>query len=326
MTTSVPPLLRVEEVSKSFHVALGAFGSRRATVNALDQVSFTIQRGETLGVVGESGCGKSTAGLAIAALQPPDSGRVLFDGEDLTTLRGRALRNKRKRFQMVFQDPFSTFSPRMTIGDAIADAVIAHAPGRRKADVATRVAALLRDVGLAAGLAERYPHELSGGQCQRAAIARALATEPDLLICDEAVSALDVSIQAQIVELLARLQRERGIAYLFISHDLAIVWQLSTRVAVMYLGRLAEIGPRDSLFGAPLHPYTQALLASVPDFEGSESQTTVGLQGEVPSPLHPPSGCRFHPRCPRATSRCATEVPAWRQVRADHWVACHQVE
>ncbi|MBM3188892.1 MAG: ATP-binding cassette domain-containing protein [Chloroflexi bacterium] len=317
-------VLRVENLVKHFPVRLGAYGERRAVVHAVDGVSFDIRRGETLGLVGESGCGKSTTGLTILQLYRPTAGHVHYHGVDLTRLKERQLRPLRQKMQIVFQDPYSTLSPRMTIGRAIAEPILVHGL-LSKADVQSRVAALLRDVGMNPNYRNRYPHEFSGGQRQRLCIARALACEPEFIVCDEPVSALDVSVQAQIINLLQDLQRAYGLTYLFIAHDLGVVKHVSDRVAVMYLGQLVEQAPKEGLFGNPLHPYTRALLSAVPvpnpKLERKRRRTI--LEGDVPSAIDPPSGCRFHPRCPAITARCVQVAPEWVEVEPGHWVACH---
>lgn len=320
------PLIRIENLRKHFYVKLGAFGERAATVYALDDVNFEIIEGETLSLVGESGCGKSTTGFAILNLHKPSSGRVVYKGRDIAGLDDKAMRPFRRDLQIVFQDPYSTLNPRMTIGEAVAEPVLHHglAP---KAEIGERVGRLLADVGLPRRFAQRYPHELSGGQRQRVAIARALACEPKFIVCDEAISALDVSIQAQIINLLLDLQQKYRLTYLFIAHDLAVVRHISDRVGVMYLGRLAELGTRDQVFGEPLHPYTRALMSAVPEADPAVERTRRRqvLTGDVPSPLAPPPGCRFHTRCPIAVDVCRRDVPAFREVRPGHRVACHLV-
>ncbi len=318
------PILAVTDLVKDFEVSTGLFKATRGLVRAVDGVSFTITRGETLGLVGESGCGKTTTGRCILQLERPTSGSVVFEGRDLTTLPPGALREARRRIQIIFQDPYSSLNPRMTVGDIIEEPLAVHrivsAPER-----APRVRRLLSQVGLLPQHARRYPHQLSGGQRQRVGIARALAMEPSLIICDEPVSALDVSIQAQIINLLEDLQAELGLTYLFIAHDLAVVRHISDRVAVMYLGKIVELSDRKALYDAPLHPYTRALLSAVPipdpEIEAHRERTV--LRGEVPSPLSPPSGCVFHPRCPIAVDRCAVDVPPLREVTPGHWAACH---
>jgi oligopeptide/dipeptide ABC transporter ATP-binding protein len=317
-------LLEVQNLTKHFPVGGGMFGQRRGVVRAVDDISFAIRRGETLGLVGESGCGKTTTGRCILMLERPTSGRILFEGRDLTTLDQTALRPVRRKIQVIFQDPYSSLNPRMTIGQIIAEPLAVHGIVPDRGARATRVRDLLTHVGLLPQHAHRYPHELSGGQRQRVGIARALAMEPTLIICDEPVSALDVSIQAQIINLLEDLQAEFGLTYLFIAHDLSVVRHISDRVAVMYLGKIAEITERKALYDDPLHPYTKALLAAVPipDPELEQRRERVVLGGEVPSPLNPPSGCVFHPRCPIAIDRCPREVPALREVKPTHWAAC----
>ena len=324
---SAEPLIRVEGLVKHFPVRLGAFGERSAVVHALDDVSFDIEEGETLAVVGESGCGKSTAGFTILNLHRASAGRVLYQGTEISALDERAMRPFRKQLQIVFQDPYSTLNPRMTVGEALAEPMLFHKLTDRSG-VKERMERLLADVGLPSRFASRYPHELSGGQRQRVAIARALACEPRFVVCDEAISALDVSIQAQIINLLLDLQEKRGLTYLFIAHDLAVVRHISTRVLVMYLGRPAELASRDELFGRPLHPYTKALLSAVPEADPASERTRQRqvLQGDVPSPLTPPAGCRFHTRCPIAMEVCRNRVPEWREVTPGHRVACHAVQ
>jgi oligopeptide/dipeptide ABC transporter ATP-binding protein len=318
-----PPILEVRHLVKHFIVGGGMFGGN-GVVRAVDDVSFTIPPGETLGLVGESGCGKTTTGRAILQLDRPTSGQVFFEGRDLATLDEGGLRDMRRRMQVIFQDPYSSLNPRMTIGQIIAEPLAVHRIVREPAARAARVRQLLGRVGLLPQHAARYPHELSGGQRQRVGIARALAMEPTLIVCDEPVSALDVSIQAQIINLLEDLQRELGLSYLFIAHDLAVVRHISDRIAVMYLGKIVEIADRRALYEDPQHPYTKALLAAVPipDPELEARRERVVLGGEVPSPLAPPPGCVFHPRCPIAIDRCQREIPPLREVRPGHWAAC----
>jgi peptide/nickel transport system ATP-binding protein len=320
------PLLRIENLKKHFAVRLGAFGERAATVHALDDVTFEIIEGETLSLVGESGCGKSTTGFAILNLHRPTSGRVIYKGEDIAKFDEGRMRSIRRELQIVFQDPYSTLNPRMAIGETVGEPMLFHKLCT-KAELPSRIAQLLADVGLPGRFAQRYPHELSGGQRQRVAIARALACQPKFIVCDEAISALDVSIQAQIINLLLDLQEKYGLTYLFIAHDLAVVRHISDRVGVMYLGRLAELGTRDQVFGTPLHPYTQALMSAVPEADpvAERSRQRQVLQGDVPSPLVPPAGCRFHTRCPIAMDVCRVTVPDWRDTGAGHFVACHAV-
>jgi len=317
-------LLEVRDLVKHFAVGGGMFGGGRGTVRAVDGVSFTLRRGETLGLVGESGCGKTTTGRCILQLERPTSGQVIFEGRDLAALSDAELRPLRRRAQVIFQDPYASLNPRMTVGQILAEPLAVHGlvpdrEGRRK-----RVRDLLTRVGLLPQHADRYPHQMSGGQRQRVGIARALAVEPALIVCDEPVSALDVSIQAQIINLLEDLQAELGLTYLFIAHDLAVVRHISDRVAVMYLGRIVEITDRVELYANPLHPYTKALLAAVPipDPALEAQRVRTVLMGEVPSPLNPPAGCVFHPRCSIAVDRCRSELPPLREVTPGHWAAC----
>jgi oligopeptide transport system ATP-binding protein len=317
-------LLDVRNLVKHFTVGGGMFGRRAGTVRAVDGVSFTLRRGETLGLVGESGCGKTTTGRCILQLERPTSGQVIFEGQDLATLSDADVRPFRRRMQVIFQDPYASLNPRMTVGQMLAEPLAVHGlvpdrDGRR-----TRVRELLTRVGLLPQHADRYPHQMSGGQRQRVGIARALAVEPSLIVCDEPVSALDVSIQAQIINLLEDLQSELGLTYLFIAHDLAVVRHISDRVAVMYLGKIAEMTDRQQLYESPRHPYTKALLDAVPipDPVLEAERTHSVLIGEVPSPLNPPPGCVFHPRCPIAVDRCRGEVPPLREISPGHWAAC----
>ena len=320
------PLVRVEGLTKHFSVRIGAYGETKATVHALDDVSFTVQRGETLGLVGESGCGKSTAGLTLLQLHRPTSGKVFFEDTEVTGLADKEMRPLRQKMQIIFQDPYSTLSPRMTIGNAISEPLWLHNLASEQG-TQERIAELLDNVGLNPAFAFRYPHEFSGGQRQRVCIARALACEPEFIVCDEPISALDVSIQAQIINLLQDLQESYHLTYLFIAHDLAVVRHISDRVAVMYLGRVVEMAPKERLFGNPLHPYTHALLAAVPvpNPRQERQRKHSVIRGNVPSAINPPSGCRFHPRCPLAFEPCDHVVPEWREVETGHWVACHAV-
>ena len=317
-------LLQIRNLSKHFDLRLGAFGERGARVHALDDFGVDIATGETLSIVGESGCGKSTTGFAILNLHHPSGGSVIYKGTDLAQLDEDAMRPFRRDLQIVFQDPYSTLNPRMTIGEALSEPILFHKLATR-ADLPARLKTLLEDVGLSARFASRYPHELSGGQRQRVAIARALACQPRFIVCDEAISALDVSVQAQILNLLLDLQDKYGLTYLFIAHDLAVVRHISDRVGVMYLGRLAELAPASGLFDTPLHPYTRALLSAVPQADPRAPRNRQMLQGEVPSPLAPPSGCRFHTRCPLARDQCRSETPALREITPGHLTACHAV-
>jgi len=309
---------------KHFQVGGGLFGGGAGIVKAVDGVSFEIHRGETLGLVGESGCGKTTTGRCILRLEPPTSGEVVFEGRDMSKLSDAELRGLRRRMQVIFQDPYSSLNPRMTVGQIISEPLGVHGIVPDRAARAARVQDLLRHAGLLPAMARRYPHELSGGQRQRVGIARALAMEPSLIICDEPVSALDVSIQAQIINLLEELQAEFGLTYLFVAHDLSVVRHISDRVAVMYLGKIVEITDRKSLYEDPQHPYTRALLSAVPipDPVVEAKREHVVLGGEVPSPLNPPSGCVFHPRCPIAVAECRTTVPELREIKPGHQAAC----
>jgi oligopeptide/dipeptide ABC transporter ATP-binding protein len=319
------PLLQVRDLVK-YYTAGGLFGGGAPPVRAVDGVSFDVGQGETLGLVGESGCGKSSAGRTILRLQEPTSGSAVFEGTDVFSLDRPSLRRLRRRMQVIFQDPYGSLNPRMTVGAAVAEGIEIHrlAAG---AEVARRVSALLEEVGLDPGYARRYPHEFSGGQRQRIGIARALAVEPAFIVCDEPVSALDVSVQAQVLNLLADLQRDRGLSYLFIAHDLAVVRQIAQRVAVMYLGRIVESGPTEALLSAPRHPYTVALLSAVPEPDPSRRRARIVLGGDLPSPSNPPPGCPFHTRCfhPAKDQRCRTEVPELRVV-GDTAAACHYAE
>ena len=312
-------LLRVRELRKYFPVR-GGFMGQRAYVHAVEEVDLDIQKGETVGLVGESGCGKSTLGRLILRLIEADAGQIEFMGEDVRALERRALRALRRRMQIIFQDPYASLNPRMTVGEAIAEGLHIHRIAKAS-ELPQRVAELLEIVGMNAAHASRYPHEFSGGQRQRIGIARALALEPQLIVADEPVSSLDVSIQAQILNLLLDLQQRFGMAYLFISHDLRVVRHLSDRVAVMYLGRIVEWAPAEELYRQAQHPYTQALLSAVP--EPGRQQQRVMLEGDVPSALSPPSGCPFHPRCPLAVEVCSREQPQLREVKSQHFSACH---
>ena len=321
----IAPLLDIVDLKKHFPVRRTAFSARRGVVQAVDGVSFAIQPGETLGLVGESGCGKSTVGRMILRLIEPTSGAIRFDGEDLLALEGKALRRRRADLQLIFQDPYGSLDPRQTVEKIVGEPLAIHGIGDR-AERRQRVLRLIERVGLAAEHLGRHPHEFSGGQRQRIGIARALALEPRLVVCDEAVSALDVSIQAQVVNLLKRLQRDLGLTYLFIAHDLAVVRHISTRVAVMYLGRIVELAPAAQLFARPFHPYTQALLSAIPRPKADARRGgRVLLAGDVPSPMAPPAGCRFHTRCPLAIDRCRVETPPTQDLGEGRSVACHLV-
>ncbi|MBL8350181.1 MAG: ATP-binding cassette domain-containing protein [Burkholderiaceae bacterium] len=318
-------LLRVEDLQVHFPLpGAGLLRRSAGVVKAVDGVSFTLAAGETLGLVGESGCGKSTTGLAVLRMQPVTRGRIVFEGQDITQQQART-GTFRRRMQMVYQDPYGSLNPRMKVRDLVGEPLQVHGLDGHRGEYQDRVAALLTTVGLLPDMAERYPHEFSGGQRQRIGIARALALEPSLIICDEPVSALDVSIQAQVVNVLQALQERLGLAYLFIAHDLAVVRHLSRRVAVMYLGRIVEVAPRDELYRAPLHPYTQALLSAVPvaDPAVEKQRRRIVVQGEVPSALRPPPGCRFHTRCAQAMARCRSDDPPLADLGAGRSVACH---
>ncbi|PLY00464.1 MAG: peptide ABC transporter ATP-binding protein [Desulfuromonas sp.] len=316
-------LLEVEHLKKSFRVK-DPLGRGAGHLVAVEDLSLTLEAGETLGLVGESGCGKSTTGKLIIQLLKADSGSVSFAGTELGKLSARELRSYRKRMQMIFQDPFSSLNPRMTVGAILAEAFIIHklAPLRQIRD---RVIELLETVGLSAEHEQRYPHEFSGGQRQRVGIARALAVEPELIIADEPVSALDLSVQAQIINLLKKLQHERNLSYLFIAHDLAVIEHVSDRIAVMYLGRIVELANADELYRNPRHPYTEALINAVP-YPDPGHPRPIALSGEIPSPVNPPSGCHFHPRCPYASELCRNQAPTLNDLGSGHQVACHHQE
>ena len=316
-------LLRVDNLVKHFPIMRGLLQKQVGAVRAVDGVSFELKRGETLGLVGESGCGKSTTGRAVLQLYRPTSGNVHFDGTDLTAIKGEELRAMRRKMQMIFQDPYASLNPRMTVGEIIREPLIVHKVAT-ESEADERVKQLLELVKLNPSFSTRYPHEFSGGQRQRIGIARALALQPSFIVCDEPISALDVSIQAQVVNLLEELQKEFNLTYLFIAHDLSMVRHISDRVAVMYLGVIVELSTRDELYGHPLHPYSQALLSAVPipDPVIEKTRQRIILTGDVPSPANPPSGCRFRTRCPIAEAICAESRPEFREIKPGHFVAC----
>lgn len=327
MTAEKEIYLQIDKLTKYFPITQGLFRRRVGDIKAVDGISFNIYKGETLGLVGESGCGKSTTGRVILQLYPVTSGKILLEGQNLSDLSSEEFRKIRPRMQMIFQDPHASLNPRMTVGSIVAEPLMEHSVVRGKERQA-RVEQLLDLVGLDPIHANRYPHEFSGGQRQRIGIARALALNPEFIVCDEPIAALDVSIQAQVVNLLEDLQSEFGITYLFISHDLSMIRHIAQRVAVMYLGHIMELADRKVIYQNPLHPYTQALLSAVPypNPELEEKRERIILTGDVPSPANPPPGCPFNTRCPIAVARCSQEVPEWRELRPDHWVACHLAE
>jgi peptide/nickel transport system ATP-binding protein/oligopeptide transport system ATP-binding protein len=323
-TAAGTPLVEVRDLKKHFPIHRGLFGTVAGQVHAVDGISFHLDPGETLGLVGESGCGKSTAGRTLLRLLQPTAGEIRFRGEDITDLGAEPMLPYRRRMQMIHQDPYASLNPRMPVGEIVAEPLVIHGEGGGRTERRERVARLFERVGLRPEQMHAYPHEFSGGQRQRIGIARALALSPALIVCDEPVSALDVSIQAQIINLLTDLQDEYGLSYLFVAHDLAVVEHISHRVAVMYLGRIVELTDRTSLFETPLHPYTEALLSAVPIPKATaRRRKRVILTGDVPSPINRPSGCHFHTRCPYAFARCRSEAPPLREVRPAHQVACH---
>ena len=328
MSAEREPLVRVENLRMHFPIVHGILRRQIGAIKAVDGINFDIYQRETLALAGESGCGKSTTGRLILQLYRATEGRVLFGGEDITHLKGEKLRRMRTRMQMIFQDPQASLNPRMTVGSIVAEPLDEHDVVRGRAKKKARVEELLDAVGLNPSYASRYPHEFSGGQRQRIGIARALALNPEFIVCDEPIAALDVSIQAQVVNLLEDLQKSLGLTYLFISHDLSMIRHIADRVAIMYLGKIMELGPSDRVYDEPLHPYTRALLSAVPlpnPVTEAERRRTI-LSGDVPNAANPPSGCPFRTRCPVAIDRCSSEEPAWRELRPDHRVACHLAE
>lgn len=319
-------LVTVNHLKKYFPVNRSFFGKVLSNVHAVDDVSFAIQEGETLGLVGESGCGKTTVGRLILHLLEPTSGAITFAGRDLSKLPAKELRSLRKEMQIIFQDPYSSLNPRMTVAQIVEEPLLRHGLAKKGAACTGKVQELLSLVGLNPNYARRYPHEFSGGQRQRIGIARALATRPKLIVCDEPVSALDVSIQSQVLNLLKDLQSEFGLTYLFIAHGLNVVKHVSDRVGVMYLGKMVELAAGDDLYNEPLHPYTQALLSAIPEPDPLAKKERIILTGDVPSPINPPSGCRFHTRCPKVTDICRQQEPEFKEYRNNHWVACHLVK
>ncbi|MFB6364895.1 ABC transporter ATP-binding protein [Paenibacillus elgii] len=315
------PLVAIDRLTKRYPAAATGFGKPRAWVNAVNGVSFHIRSGETLGLVGESGCGKSTTGQLLARLMEPTSGSIRFRGRELTTLRGREIREMRKHIQLIFQDPYASLNPRHTIGSILEEPLRVHRIGSL-AERRQQARDMLETVGLDRSYADRYPHELSGGQRQRIGIARALMLRPSFIVADEPVSALDVSVQSQILNLLKELQRRFALTTLFVSHDLNVVQYMSDRVAVMYLGTLVELAPAETLFRGAAHPYTRALISAIPSIRAGERRERIVLRGEVPSPLHPPAGCPFHTRCPQAVAECALVLPDWKPVGPDHYARC----
>jgi oligopeptide/dipeptide ABC transporter ATP-binding protein len=324
-SNAVKNLVVVKNLVKYFPVRSGLLQRTVAWVQAVDGVSFTIRQGETLGMVGESGCGKTTVGRAMLRLIEPTSGSVIFDGTDVLRLKGKALKSMRRNMQIIFQDPYASLDPRMPIGESVMEGLNVHGIGTHRERVEIMLETL-KKVGLEDYHARRYPHEFSGGQRQRIGIARALALRPKFIICDEPVSALDVSIQSQVLNILKDLQREFGLTYLFIAHNLSVVEHISDRVAVMYLGKMVELAGRQDLYREALHPYTRALFSAIPVPDPTFKRERIILKGDVPSPLNPPKGCRFHPRCPVAIARCSVEEPVFKESKSDHWAACWLVE
>ena len=322
VSSEAAPLLEVKHLRKAFPIKKSLMGKVQQELIAVDDVSFVLHPGETLGIVGESGCGKTTMGRTILKLHPSSGGQIIFDGKDITDYKNSQMRSLRTEMQIIFQDPYSSLPPRATVGDILSEPVKVHKivpPDQVK----NYVLKLMEQCGLRDYYYERYPHEFSGGQRQRICIARALAVNPKLVVCDEPVSALDVSIQAQIINLLKKLQRERGLTYLFISHDLSVVKFISDKIGVMYLGSMVEFGNKKDIFSNPLHPYTKALFSAIPNPDPDKKMERIMLKGDIPSPANPPKGCRFHTRCPHATEKCKTDVPVYREYEPGHFAACH---
>lgn len=316
-------ILKVENLKKYFPIKGGFFGKTVGNVRAVDDISLEIKKGETLGIVGESGCGKSTTGRAILQLLKPTGGKIYFKGQRIDGMKKSELRRIRPKMQLIFQDPYSSLNPRMTVGQIIGEALIDHGMVKKE-NIRAKVLEVMEMCGLAEYQIDRFPHEFSGGQRQRIGIARALALDPEFIVADEPVSALDVSIQAQIINLLAKLQKEKGFSYMFISHDLSVVEHLCNRVGVMYLGSMMELADKDRLFDNPLHPYTKALLSAIPIPDPTAKRERIILQGDIPSPANPPSGCKFNTRCPYAKEICSKESPEYREIEENHFVACHR--
>jgi len=316
-------ILKVENLKKYFPIKGGFFGKTVGNVRAVDDISLEIKKGETLGIVGESGCGKSTTGRAILQLLKPTDGKIYFKGQRIDGMKKSELRSIRPKMQLIFQDPYSSLNPRMTVGQIIGEALIDHGMVKKE-NIRGKVLEVMEMCGLAEYQIDRFPHEFSGGQRQRIGIARALALDPEFIVADEPVSALDVSIQAQIINLLAKLQKEKGFSYMFISHDLSVVEHLCNRVGVMYLGSMMELADKDRLFDNPLHPYTKALLSAIPIPDPTAKRERIILQGDIPSPANPPSGCKFNTRCPYAKEICSKEIPEYREIEKNHFVACHR--
>ncbi|ADO77590.1 ABC transporter ATP-binding protein [Halanaerobium praevalens] len=319
-------LLEVKNLKKYFPVKAGIFKKTVAHVKAVDDISFAVKEGETLGLVGESGCGKSTTGRTILRLLEATAGEVVFEGKNVMDLDKKSMRAIRRDMQIIFQDPYASLNPRMTVADIVGEPLDIHKLAKNKKERNQRVKQILENVGLGAEYMHRYPHEFSGGQRQRIGVARALAVDPKLIIADEPVSALDVSVQAQVVNLLQDLQKEYGLTYLFIAHDLSVVKHISDRVAVMYLGKIVELTSKEELFQNPMHPYTQSLLSAIPEADPKKKKDRIILKGDVPSPVDPPSGCRFHPRCPKAFDLCSVKEPEFKEYGDGHFAACHLLE